>query len=241
MTTVDPRDRAALSDPRVDAAWRALSDEEPPKSLDAAILAAARREVGAKPQSSVTRETLADRRRWWPLAAAATVAAIAVGVLQLTTPDQIGAPASDTTLVTDMPTPDLPACSGVADGAIAPGSGEARSRQRPSRRACARARRFAAAPGAGTRAARAGKAGTGGRRRTCDGRAVSGGTAAAPPVDAADAPAAAGQSAAPSITGQAAVPATSTASPVRRTDRRHRCAATACSRGVRPTRPDERR
>jgi hypothetical protein len=105
MTTSDPRDRAALSDPRVDAAWRALSSEEPPKSLDAAIMAAARREVGAGPQEIAPRETMADRRRWWPLAAAATIAAIAVGVLQFTTPDQIGAPASDKTVVTDVPAP----------------------------------------------------------------------------------------------------------------------------------------
>jgi hypothetical protein len=105
MTTSDPRDRAAPADPHVDAAWRALSREEPPKSLDAAIMAAARREVGAKPQKIGTRETVADRRRWWPLAAAATVAAIAVGVLQLTTPDQIGAPGVDTAIVSDMPAP----------------------------------------------------------------------------------------------------------------------------------------
>ena len=105
MTTSDPRDRAAPSDPRFDAAWRALSSEEPPKSLDAAIMAAARREVGAGPQKIATREAIADRRRWWPLAAAATIAAIAIGVLQLTTPDQIGAPASDKTVVSDVPTP----------------------------------------------------------------------------------------------------------------------------------------
>ncbi len=105
MTTSDPRDRAAPSDPRVDAAWRALSSEEPPKSLDAAIMAAARREVGARPQKIGARERMADRRRWWPLAAAATVAAIAVGVLQLTTPDQIGTPASDRTIVSDVPAP----------------------------------------------------------------------------------------------------------------------------------------
>jgi hypothetical protein len=105
MTTADPRDRAALSDPRVDAAWRALSDEGPPDSLDAAIMAAARREVGAGPQKITPRKAVADRRRWWPLAAAATIAAIAVGVLQLTTPDQLGAPASDESIVTDVPAP----------------------------------------------------------------------------------------------------------------------------------------
>ena len=105
MTTPRQGDPTGLSDPRVDAAWRASSREEPPERLDAAILAAARREVGAKPQSTGAREALADRRRWWPFAAAATVAAIAVGVLQLTTSEQLGAPAPDKTVVTDMPAP----------------------------------------------------------------------------------------------------------------------------------------
>jgi hypothetical protein len=105
MTISDPRDRAAPSDPRVDAAWRALSSEVPPKALDAAIMAAARREVRARPQKIGAREAMADHRRWWPLAAAATVAAIAVGVLQLTTPDQISAPALDKNIVTDVPAP----------------------------------------------------------------------------------------------------------------------------------------
>jgi len=105
MTNSDLRDRGGLSDPRVDAAWRALSDEAPAASLDAAIMAAARRELGARPQKIHTREAMAGHRRWWPLAAAATVAAIAVGVLQLTTPDQIGAPTADKTIVSDVPAP----------------------------------------------------------------------------------------------------------------------------------------
>ena len=105
MTNSDPRDRTAISDSRVDAAWRASSSEESPKSLDAAIMAAARREVGARPQKIATREAIADRRRWWPLAAAATVAAIAVGMLQLTPPDRVGAPATDKTIVSDVPAP----------------------------------------------------------------------------------------------------------------------------------------
>jgi len=105
MTTSDPRGRAALSDPRVDAAWRALSDEAPPEALDAAIMAAARREAGAGPQKTAMPEAVADRQRWWPFAAAATVAAIAVGVLQLATPDQVGAPAPDKAIVTDLPAP----------------------------------------------------------------------------------------------------------------------------------------
>jgi hypothetical protein len=117
MTTPRQGDPTGLSDPRVDAAWRASSREEPPESLDAAILAAARREVGAKPQSTGAREALADRRRWWPFAAAATVAAIAVGVLQLTTSEQLGAPAPDKTVVTDMP---APAAAPAPDKATAP-------------------------------------------------------------------------------------------------------------------------
>ena len=51
MTTPKPDDPGAPRDPRLDAAWRAASHEEPPVALDAAILAAARREVGARPQS----------------------------------------------------------------------------------------------------------------------------------------------------------------------------------------------
>lgn len=70
-------------DPDLSARWRAASDEQPPAALDDAIRAAARREVGAKP--GVFRAT----PRWWPLAAAATVAAVAVGIVQMTPPEQV--------------------------------------------------------------------------------------------------------------------------------------------------------
>jgi hypothetical protein len=139
MTTSDPRDRAAPSDPRVDAAWRAWSSEEPPKSLDAAIMAAARREVGAGPQKIAPREEMADRRRWWPLAAAATVAAIAVGVLQLTTPDQVGAPASDKTIVSDVlapasrPPAEMPTTPMRSDETKPEGTDALRAEQAPTR------------------------------------------------------------------------------------------------------------
>ena len=76
-----------------------------PRPLDAAILAAARREAGAKPQPVGAREATAARRQWWPLAAAATVAAIAVGVLQLTPTRKLGAPAAETAIVSDVPAP----------------------------------------------------------------------------------------------------------------------------------------
>src|ERR1700676_1668628 len=70
-------------DPELDATWRAASREQPPAALDDAIRAAARREVGAKPGR------LRAAPRWWPLAAAATVAAVAVGIVQMTAPEQV--------------------------------------------------------------------------------------------------------------------------------------------------------
>jgi hypothetical protein len=92
MKTKKPDD---LHDPRFDAAWHAASHEEPPTALDDSILAAARRAVGAGPQRSessehassglVSRvpEATSPERWWWPLAAAATIGAIAFGLLQL--------------------------------------------------------------------------------------------------------------------------------------------------------------
>ena len=101
MTTRDPND---LRDPRFDAAWRAASREEPPPSLDDAIRAAARREAGAGPlRANRVPEALRPERWWWPLAAAATIGAVAIGLLQLANPDQVGAPAGDKSIVTDMP------------------------------------------------------------------------------------------------------------------------------------------
>lgn len=70
-------------DQRLDAAWRAASCEEPPPALDAAVRAAARRAVEAP---------IPGRRgkHWWyPLAAAATVALLAVGIAQLTPPERL--------------------------------------------------------------------------------------------------------------------------------------------------------
>ena len=70
-------------DPELDAKWRAASREEPPSALDDAIRAAARREVGARPGG------FRAAPRWLPFAAAATVAAIAVGIVQMTPPEQV--------------------------------------------------------------------------------------------------------------------------------------------------------
>jgi len=78
-------------DRQLDTAWSAASREEPPPSLDAAIRAAARRAVDAAPRPK------RDKHWWYPLATAATVAVLAVGILQLTPPEQV-AP----TIVADM-------------------------------------------------------------------------------------------------------------------------------------------
>jgi hypothetical protein len=70
-------------DRRIDATWNAASTEEPPPALDAAIRAAARRAVDARPAR--------ERSRTWryPLAAAAVVALLAIGIVQLTPPEQV--------------------------------------------------------------------------------------------------------------------------------------------------------
>jgi len=101
-------ERDDLRDARVDAAWRAASREEPPPALDDAIRAAARREIGAKPRSTDASpvgvpQSLRPERWWWPLAAAATIGAMAVGLLQLVEPDHVVAPAADKAVVSDTP------------------------------------------------------------------------------------------------------------------------------------------
>jgi len=67
----------------VDTAWRAASREEPPPALDAAIRAEARRAVGAAPVRK------RNKHWWYPLATAATVAVLAVSIVQLTPPEQV--------------------------------------------------------------------------------------------------------------------------------------------------------
>jgi hypothetical protein len=87
-------------------AWKAHSTELPPPHVDAAILAAAHREAHAKPESVGERDGDARRpsRVWWPLAAAATIAAIAFGIVELAPP----AVDDSTRVATDMPQPSTP-------------------------------------------------------------------------------------------------------------------------------------
>lgn len=111
MTTRPPdADPTPPRDPAFDAAWRAASHEAPPAALDDAIRAAARRAVDAGPRR--VPEATRPERWWWPLAAAATIGAVAIGILQLM-PDRAGAPGDESAIVTDMP---ATAPSGPASG-----------------------------------------------------------------------------------------------------------------------------
>ena len=79
-------------DREVDRAWRAASSEEPPPKLDAAIRAEARRAVGASPGDVRRRRR---RQLRYPFAAAATVALLAFGIVQMIPPDQDALSVSD--------------------------------------------------------------------------------------------------------------------------------------------------
>ncbi|HEX6137550.1 MAG TPA: hypothetical protein VF059_07815 [Casimicrobiaceae bacterium] len=75
------------SDPALDALLRSQSTQAPPPHVDAAILAAAHRAAGSAPHGTArgTPRAPAMRRwRWWmPLAAAAAIATVVVGLLPL--------------------------------------------------------------------------------------------------------------------------------------------------------------
>jgi hypothetical protein len=69
-------------DDKLAAAWRDASREAPPAALDDALRAAARRAVGAGPAR-------ARHMHSWPLAAAAIVAVIAIGIVHMAPPEQV--------------------------------------------------------------------------------------------------------------------------------------------------------
>jgi hypothetical protein len=80
------RDQERAVDPKVSAAYRALGAEEPPRALDDAILAAARRAAGARPGSPGRTAP----QRWVASFAAAAVLVLAVAVtlhMQIEQPD----------------------------------------------------------------------------------------------------------------------------------------------------------
>jgi len=95
-------------DPTLTKAWRALSREAPPAVLDEKILAAAHRAVASGPRKAGAQAT--RPQRWWmPLAAAAAIGAVALGVIQLMPQEQ----AIDTT------SPSAPAPAAVPERAAA--------------------------------------------------------------------------------------------------------------------------
>lgn len=94
------RERDDLADDAVARAWREHMDETPPAAVDDAIRAAAHRAVGAKPRGKPLVAEAREPWRWWmPLAAAATIGAIAIGVIQNLPQD-----ASEPTVVSDLAT-----------------------------------------------------------------------------------------------------------------------------------------
>ncbi len=67
---------------KTSSAWREASREQPPPAIDAALHAAARRAVHSGPARSRHMQS-------WPLMAAAIVAFLAIGILQLTPPEEV--------------------------------------------------------------------------------------------------------------------------------------------------------
>ncbi|MEO8508882.1 MAG: hypothetical protein ABI593_14740, partial [Betaproteobacteria bacterium] len=92
-------------DPALERAWHAQAQEAPPPALDRAILAAAHRAVGSRPQDAAAPAEATRPQRWWmPLAAAATIGAVVIGIMQTTPQDQMGL-APHEPIVTDSPRP----------------------------------------------------------------------------------------------------------------------------------------
>jgi hypothetical protein len=90
-------------DPALDAAWREHSTELPSAAMDAAILGAAHRAVKSGPRDAgkIAAESTSPQRWWMPLAAAATIGAVALGILQtMPQQDSVTTPA-----VSDAPAP----------------------------------------------------------------------------------------------------------------------------------------
>jgi hypothetical protein len=85
-------DESELHDAKLTALYREDAQQMPSPAADAAILAAARRAVGAGPQ----RRPLLLRLRWLtPLLAAATVAVIAIGIVRMIPPEEIASPGAE--------------------------------------------------------------------------------------------------------------------------------------------------
>ena len=96
-------------DPALARAWQAHSQETPPPELDRRILAAAHRAVGSAPEDAAARAAATRPQRWWmPLAAAATIGVVVIGMLQVAPLDQEAmAPVAEIAPPTRGPAPNL--------------------------------------------------------------------------------------------------------------------------------------
>ncbi len=126
-------------DSALERAWRAHSREAPPAALDRAILAAAHRAAGSGPaEVAPAREANRPQRWWMPLAAAATIGAVAVGLLQMSPQDaSIVAPTERIAAV--APQRELAKAAPAAASAPAPAPAQAAAPARPAAQAAASA------------------------------------------------------------------------------------------------------
>jgi len=136
-------------DPEVSRRYRELARDEPPRALDEAILAAARRELETRPAPLVAPT---GRRRWTvPLAAAAVIVLSAVLTLQMQREQ------SDADLAVPPPAPpamqkdDAPAAPRPAEAARAQALREAAMEQKAEVKPQASERRKAQAPSLASR------------------------------------------------------------------------------------------
>lgn len=125
-----------LTDPALDALLRARLNETPPAHVDAAILAAAHRAVDSEPRQANGAAGPWPWRWWMPLAAAATIGAVAIGVLQVApTVSDVTTPVSDSPRAAPV-APDSPGAaprgSSAAIGETSPSSPAAAMQPAPT-------------------------------------------------------------------------------------------------------------
>jgi hypothetical protein len=140
-------------DPKVSQRYRELADEEPPRELDRAILAAARRSV-EKPHAPLV--TPSGRHRWYFSLGAAAVIVLAVGVTyhmqrEQPDPDSVGVPPAPaaTPETGSKPAPSIaPERKPQAPGVVPEPGSQAQERRRELAREAPGARSDSAQPAA---------------------------------------------------------------------------------------------
>ena len=126
-------------DPELEKLYREHAREEPPSALDAKILAAAHRAVDSGPRK--VGEATRPQRWWMPLAAAAVIGVVAIGVVQQMPKE----PAIDATSVTSAPAPASPPAQAPMN-APAPAADESKQKKEMDQAAPPQGRAAAPAP-----------------------------------------------------------------------------------------------